>query len=1434
MEKDPDEEIRISAKGEQERTSWWTENDGRFTVPDLLYGQWRIEPLKVGFEPRRSATIWVESNKTKRLSPKVMQLAQRTRSRQLGAEDGSVEMKPMITLVLYQKERPYRLLDLASSVQGQTARVSGTVSLAGFKITDQSLENLRRKGVPDDVLERLKPIKDKTFIGPGDFFNILEKNLGLEHAAEFRSLVLEHSLDYKEPLAGVEVSIIDAKNDHPVLNGQTRTDEKGNYNLEVPSLPQTYIFSFEREGYHPYTVMLDQNHIPDEEIYLEPRAEAYEEAIPLIERGEATRRTVFLPRLLQTLPVPGVRTFDAFALLVPGVVPSPEVLNFTAPGLTTGVGTPVRFSVNGLPSRTNNFTIDGSDNNEEDIGVRRQGFVALVPQSVESIGEFQVITALGNARFGRNLGGQLNALSKYGSTALHGQLYGFLTNRHLKAKDFFDLADKRGPATFPVVSLGEVRDPNGTTRRVERPVMLDGKPFALPNPVEGENPFTRSQAGFVFGGPLTRDDTFFFTSFERQDIHASQESHFAVPTVRQRGIFDTGDTGLGRLTSLDPVQVFPLFPASLPGNAIFSLYPFPNNPLGPYGANTYTTVLPADGEGTLFSIKLDHHFTVLGARHTLTGRYNFTDDTSLLPVTGGAIFSSLRPEVRTQNWAFFFNSNISSSTANTVRLSYGRTSSHYRDRFRDPFGDLRHPFLLDSKNFRLSGRERQFLLNAPLLLNVTAPNADGTLNPPTYVSASSQAGRALLNSLGFKPPIIETEQLTGPLGQVKIAGFSPIGVDVFNFPQARANNTFQWADTLTHIRGRHIFTTGFDIRRTQLNSFVDRNFRPLAVFNGLRNRKAGPLTELPIRQPDRPSLRQEVFSGATLAAAGVPTGLFQTLARVPDSTVGLRFTQINFFFQDEIRITPNFRVTTGLRYELNTVPNTVGNRLEGAFDRGIELAKQARSPELCGSRCNDLEKDLQDLTFSVAFGGDRNNIAPRIGFAWDPLGRGRMAVRGGYGVYYDQFLGILINQSRNVFSDFIPLNLANFSVFSGANNTSMTFLFNPANPAVRQVNPNLNVIAGDPLNTLNTLSADLNPISQLVIRLFSLQLPSLFPTFPGLDLVLPARDLRSPYSQQYGITLERELFADYLWAVSYVGTRGVKLLRVATPDLGLNRSIVDFTNVRAFSQSAPFPFFTGAMFSPQDARALASSFTLARTLFESSASSSYNSLQVEVRKRYSHRFQFGAAFTYSHTIDDVSDLLETAGAFALPQNSLNKSERASANFDVRSRLAAHFIWDLPSMKNNWLLRDWQLSGIFTAQSGQPFTVNSSIDVNRDGNLTDRLNSTEGLVVINQGRTRIIRNRGVDSLNLIASDSEDGKIGRNTFRNSGIATLDIALVKRLRVRDRQEFLFRTEVFNLFNRTHFGTPGRILEAPAFGRSVSTTIPARTIQFAVKYSF
>src|SRR5262249_49902842 len=116
-------------------------------------------------------------------------------------------------------------------------------------------------------------------------------------------------------------------------------------------------------------------------------------------------------------------------------------------------------------------------------------------------------------------------------------------------------------------------------------------------------------------------------------------------------------------------------PTFLAGDSVMSLFPFPNNPVGPYGENTFTQVLPADAEGTIYSLKLDHNFRLFGPEviHTFTARYNFTDDERQVPAVGEAIFSGVIPKVRTQNLSLFLNSQLTPTMANQLRASYGRT-----------------------------------------------------------------------------------------------------------------------------------------------------------------------------------------------------------------------------------------------------------------------------------------------------------------------------------------------------------------------------------------------------------------------------------------------------------------------------------------------------------------------------------------------------------------------------------------------------------------------------------------------------------------------------------------------------------------------------------------------------------------------------------------
>jgi len=1094
------------------------------------------------------------------------------------------------------------------------------------------------------------------------------------------------------------------------------------------------------------------------------------EAEQLVNTSNASRTQHFNSRQLLVLPLPGIRTFDDLAFLAPGVAPPPLAIgNTVGPGVGPGVGTTGQFAVNGIRSRANNFTIDGSDNNDEDIGVRRQGFTSLVPQSIESMQALQITTLLPEPQLGRNMGAQVNAVSRSGGQMFHGTLYGFFTDKRLKARDAFDLTG--GPATYPLTRADG--SPVNIGRLTTGGQLVDVRQLAPVNPVDGENPFTRGQYGFVLGGPVVKDRTHFFLSYEHQDINASRESHFAVPTVAHRGLFTSGEAGLVDTRGNS------VFPTSINGNAFLSLYPFPNNPGGPYGPATFTQILPASADGNIFSFKLDQNIKAFGGNHILSGRYNFTDDDTILPVTGEALFSTLRALVRTQNVSVLFDSSISARAANQLRVSYGRTSLR--------FEEVRNPLLLAGGKNLTNPKEKAFLLNAPYIYNT-----------------STSSGSLFQVVEGF-----DTENVTGPLGQVVVTGYNPIGVDVFNFPQARTNNTYQVADTFIYDVSNHRISTGFDVRWTHLNSFLDRNFRPQAVFNGAQDIAS-------FIDPNTPTINpQGFYFGRDYLAVGAPTGFFQTFATgVPDSTIGLRYWQNNLFFGDQIRVRPNFTLTLGLRYELNTVPREINRRIESTFNspdvrRFIEIERQLTGA-VFGNSASGFENFLAGR-FKI-YKTDGNNVAPHFAFAWDPFKTGKTSIRGGYGIYYDQVLGAVISQSRNVFPNFLTINLGGYNPDCQINPAPCTQLL--FHRLVAQ-NPSFNFARQGTLNQLN---------SDVVLAALNSAILTNITTGPGF--ILPDAHLETPYAQHWGLTFERELLRDFLFSAAYVGTKSTKLLRVATPNLGPN-SIAYVSNIFA-TQPFPnlpnllFPEFFGINVSPNktgqvtDLRPfpLLGSFTS----IESDANSNYHSLQLQLNKRFAHGVQLTTAYTWSHAIDEVSDLFDLGGAPALPQDSFNRAaERGDSNFDIRHRFAYSFIWDLPGFSRKDFFGGWQLASTGFYQTAQQYSVLFCCDINRDGNASDRISF------------------------LNANGADPGSAPRNTFRADDMSVINLAVNKIISFGEFHKLEIRSEFFNLFNQVNFGIPvnrlffGNLAIEPLTQKNyVDTRTPARTIQFALKYSF
>lgn len=1184
----------------------------------------------------------------------------------------------------------------------------------------------------------------------------------------------------------------------------------------------------------------------------------------LVNGLDAARRFNFDSRQLSVLPLAGSRTFDDLALLAPGVIPAPEVRGVSGPGLGSGIGSPGQFAVNGLRARSNNFTVDGAGNNDEDVGVRRQGFAVLTSQSVESVRELQVVTQLWDSEQGRNFGSQVNAISKAGANQVHGGFYGFYNNHALNARDPFDLTAITG--TTPLLATAVESYLNGRpVNPIQIPVTVrsqaaqPGVPVLQADPAGGENNFRRLLAGGNISFPVSKDRTFGFASYEHLRLVADQETHFSVPTIGERGFLGFGATGF--ITDQGGQQQL-YTPTFVAGDAAFSLYPFPNNRRGPFGDNTYTQILRADAEGSIFSFRLDHEFKSSGGltSHQLTGRYNFAGDERVIPSVGEAIRSSVASDVRTQNLSLFLNSQLNASVSNQARASFGRS--------RLRFLELRDPSLSASRFVQ----NEPYLLNAGMLLNGSDPRFQ-----PTFVDYFQRS--AAVDSV---------EDHLGTLGQIVISPYSPVGLAVDLFPQGRVNNTFQFADTIVLASQDHSLRAGVDFVRTELNSFLNRNYRPQIYFGGTPdltvNSSFNPIfssNPLLLRGLSAFGPTPGYFRGADLAALGLPTAITQSLRTdsPPDSSLGLRFWQMNYFITDQWRVRSGLSLSYGLRYEYNTPPRDSQRRIEQSFE--LLSPGTAGSPvSICRpfTNCSQVfSGDALNAAYTSTLGElgrfldgrqgiydpDRNNFSPHFGFAWVPFAGNssdvRTVVRGGASINYDLLIGNLVSQSRNVFPNFIPLNVdANTfayasQVFFIPGQTGAFAAFNPrfVPVIVRRdgVTQQFGLVGANQLNRLGTPDDVFTQIAGLLfapppVALSGLNLSS----GGGLAFTLPDRRLRSPYAINFNLQIEHELSREWLLNLAYVGAQGRKLARFRTPNGGVNSITlpIDPLGLTMLGGGAPAP---AAVAVAPSSNIDAGIFRRPNpglgsiTIFDSSAASIYHSLQANVQKRFGRGFMLTAAHTFGHAIDDVSDLFDLAGASALPQNDSDlRAERGNANFDLRHRFAASIVAELPFLKllnisgeaGRRIFGGWQTAFITVHQSGQPFTAASSLDVNLDGNLTDRLNRIVGLETNIDRRVRLRPAADLNLLGLLAPVGGDGGIGRNTFRSATFHQTDLALMKVFNVHSEQSLTLRVECFNLWNRPQFAVPERILEAPGFGAASATRGPARQVQFALKYTF
>ena len=583
-----------------------------------------------------------------------------------------------------------------------------------------------------------------------------------------------------------------------------------------------------------------------------------------------------------------------------------------------------------------------------------------------------------------------------------------------------------------------------------------------------------------------------------------------------------------------------------------------------------------------------------------------------------------------------------------------------------------------------------------------------------------------------------------------------------------------------------------------------------------------------------------------------------------------RFGETNVYFEDKYQVKRNFTVYLGGRYEYVKAPVEAEDR------------------------------------FEYGYSDDNNNFEPRVGFAWSPSfddgvgraltgGPGAFVIRGGYGIYHSRLFQSVFSQNQLSIRTQPPNGYA--QVFDGLcrseiSDPSCGFVFTPG---VASYTPPFTVASAGGTGVVRDIGGRLNS-----------------------TLLIPASNLEVPYTQQWNLTIERQFGSKFALQVGYNGNRGIglpffdsgndALYPITSPNLQVDVGGGNFRNVvfdkactdlsdpicivrnaagaidlsasgplRAFSalnstaatlaqkgivieNGVPHGYIALGQLRTQDRRP---DPTLSRFVnLQNFGWSYYNAAVVKATQRLSRGLAYTVTYTFSKTIDTGSEATFTGVDTNAPSSKTGgaaQSLRGLSGYHAAHRFVASYSYMLPWFASQQgllghVFGGWQITGITTLQSGNPFTVTLGYDVNADGLGGDRPRIADVSLLgasVDNGR-QLIRAGGVpaDTISqtqlpgtafipgqaatiladlriFLPGTAADGTIGRNTFFTHGLNYTDMTLGKEFRITEGSKLILRMEMYNLFNRVSFDTPARtILSATPLGRITVQRNPANFV--------
>jgi hypothetical protein len=1116
----------------------------------------------------------------------------------------------------------------------------------------------------------------------------------------------------------------------------------------------------------------------------------------LVETSRTSTTDTIGQRRIDNLPING-RNYINFTLT------DSQVQRDNAPN--TGAAPTSGLNISGQRARSNLVNVDGADATDNGVnGVR-----STVSQ--EAVQEFQIITNNYAPEYGRAAGGVVNIITRSGSNEFHGDVYGYLRNRNFQAVNPFS---------------------------------------TVPNPA-----YTRVQAGAAFGGPIKKDKTYFYFSYEVTRRH---ETGFSDIGANNFGLvpFDTANTaggaeplpfgtiqvtpgqaaflgpGLGQLAAQDPALFGALAPTAIPsyetligassGQATQGAWPMglvqgisggllanwagfptscaPPGPCAPVPAS-YQTLNSQIGnfpvfEGTsLYSLRIDHN---INANNRLMLRANVSPST----ITG--------IEVSGQDQPFGQN-------------AYSRTSEQT---YRDIAGVVQDTWTIGNNRvneFRFQYARR----GLSYFYNTAIPG-------------------------GSDPA-------------VNIPGFAYFGREPYSYIQ-RVEQRYQFVDNFSWTLGRHDTKFGVDFDYIPTTATFTVNYGGVYDF--------GSFSATSLGFPSGPNFSFPTLLPVQAYGAGLPSDFIQGIGNPSDSFPN---KPLGVFWQDSWRVRPNLTLNYGVRYD-------------------IEFPPQFKSPTplaLAGYNYLGLQKGIQP---------DTNDIAPRVGVAWDPKGDGKTVVRASYGMFYDHpLLGLYFLGDASDGSTSGQLAFAGTGFCSGAGNPGNLNAFPIFQGLLNQPQcaPSLSPAANADLGYLpnqqqfNAFQSKSTFLNQNYLNPATF-LPLAFQPFGYPQ----AKNFVYAYSQQANFSIERDLGGGFALNLAYNFNGGRHLNRPINANTIRGDLMFDNFNAAVAAGQAPSSPFTvgsGALpcgtgplgpwvnsammnffrpsgLNPSIAGALLASgagacVTLGQGILQSLAgqgfnancdpatlancipfgdmdanysngSSIYHGLSANLRKRFNRHYEFLASYTWSHAIDDSTDLQATL----TPQDSYFPAlDRSTSLFDQRQRFVFSGVYQSGKLGGSGFgskfFSNWTVAPLIEFGSGRPFNIITGNDDNLQlSSLTGRPNT-----VVNPGCTALgypavpskYSPTGVFQEPCPADFngtllSLDGNLGRDAGIMPWTVFDDLRVAKRIYFGERFNLELIADMFNIANRYNVAAVSPLFTNA--GQATAAYDP-RQFQFAMK---